>query len=77
VLRVGYGLMMLAGGCLVGYAAYHAIRALLSIPEIPPFLKAVILLAAFGILLTLGGLIWERRKEERDAPIDDGGHRGP
>ena len=72
MLRVGYGLMMLAGACLIGYAGYHVIRALVASPVIPAFFKGLILLAAFGVIVTLIGLIRERRREEKDAPIDDG-----
>ena len=63
--------MMLAGACLVGYAGYHVVRALVTSPAIPSFFKGLILLAALGVIVTLAGLIRERRKEERDAPIDD------
>jgi len=72
VLRIGYGLMMLAGASLIGYAGYQAVRALVTSPAIPAFFKGLILLAALGVIVTLIGLIRERRREERDAPIDDG-----
>ena len=72
VLKIGYGLMMLAGACLVGYAGYHVVRALVASPAIPTFFKGLILLAALGVIVILIGLMCERRREEKDAPIDDG-----
>ena len=72
VLKIGYGLMMLAGACLVGYASYHVVRALVASPAIPTFFKGLILLAALGVIVTLIGLVRERRKEEKDDPIDNG-----
>jgi Co/Zn/Cd efflux system component len=63
---------MLAGAGLVGYVAYHVVRALVAAPRIPPFFKGLILLAAAGVIVTLIGLIRERRKEEADAPVDNG-----
>jgi F0F1-type ATP synthase membrane subunit c/vacuolar-type H+-ATPase subunit K len=72
VLKIGYGLMMLAGACLIGYAGYHVVRALVASPAIPPFFKGLILLAALGVIVTLIGLVRERRREEKDDPIDDG-----
>ncbi len=74
MLRIGYGLMMLAGVCLVGYVGYQVIRLLVTSSAIPVFFKGLILLAGLGLGLTVVGLIRERRKEERDAPIDNGGH---
>jgi hypothetical protein len=71
VLRVGYGLLILGGAGLLGYAAYHVVRALLLVEAIPLFLRVVILLIGAGVVLTLAGLIWERRKEARDATDDD------
>ena len=64
--------MMLAGACLVGYAGYHVVRALVASPAIPTFFKGLILLAALGVIVTLIGLIRERRREDKDAPINDG-----
>ena len=72
MLRVGYGLMMLAGACLVAYAGYHVVRALVASPAIPAFFKGLILLAGLGVIVTLIGLVRERRREEKNAPIDDG-----
>lgn len=73
MLKVGYGLMMLAGACLTGYAGYHVVRILIASPVIPAFSKGLILLAALGVVVTLIGLLRERRREEKDAPIDNGG----
>ena len=72
MLRIGYGLMMLAGACLVGYAGYHVVRALVASPVVPVFFKGLILLVALGVVVTLIGLVRERRKEEKDDPIDNG-----
>jgi F0F1-type ATP synthase membrane subunit c/vacuolar-type H+-ATPase subunit K len=72
VLKIGYGLMMLAGACLIGYAGYHVVGALVASPAIPAFFKGLILLAALGVIVTLIGLVRERRREEKDDPIDDG-----
>ena len=72
MLRIGYGLMMLAGASLIGYVGYHGIRAFLSSSAIPAFFKGLILLAVVGVIVTLIGLIRERRREEKDAPSDDG-----
>lgn len=72
MLRVGYGMLMLAGAGLVGYLGYHLARILWQTHAIPVFVKALILLAGAGIVVTLIGLIWERRREERSASDDNG-----
>lgn len=72
MLRAGYGLMMLAGVCLIGYVGYRAVLTLVATPVIPAFFKGLILVAALGVIVTLIGLIRERRREESDDPIDDG-----
>jgi hypothetical protein len=72
MLKIGYGLTLLAGGLLVGYLGYLLVRFLLAAQFIGPFFKAVILLGALGVLMTLAGLIRERRKESKDADDDDG-----
>jgi uncharacterized membrane protein YuzA (DUF378 family) len=71
MLRVGYGLLMLGGAGLVGFAAYHVIRALLLVEAIPLSLRIIILVVGAGVILTLAGLVWERRKEARDAADDN------
>ncbi|MBU0595388.1 hypothetical protein KJ567_01725 [Candidatus Bipolaricaulota bacterium] len=76
MLRIGYALMMLAGACAAGFVGYHVLRVLVTAPGIHPFFKAVILLAGLGVILVLLGLVRERRREERDAPIDDGDDGG-
>lgn len=63
MLKLGYGLMMLAGAGLVGYAGYHVVRALVTAPGIPSFFKGLILLAGLGVIVTLIGLVRERRRE--------------
>jgi hypothetical protein len=55
---------------LVGYLGYVVVRLLLAAPLIGPFVKAVILPEALGVVLTLVGLIRERRKETRNADGD-------
>ena len=72
MLRIGYGLLLLAGACAVGFVGYHIIRVLVTAPGIHWFFKAVILLAGAGAVLVVVGLIRERRKEDRDASINDG-----
>ena len=71
MLKVGYWLMVTAGALLAGYVAYFLIRLLVTTPEIGVFFKVVILVGAAGLILTIAGLIWERRKEAKDAPGDD------
>jgi len=71
MLKIGYALMMLAGACAVGFVGYHVIRILVTAPGIHPFFKAVILLAGVGVVLVLVGLVRERRREDRDASIND------
>ena len=73
MLKIGYGLLTSAGACAVGFVGYYVVRVLVTAPGIHWFLKAVILLAGAGAVLVVIGLVRERRKEERDAPIDDGG----
>jgi len=73
MLKIGYGLLISAGACAVGFVGYYIIRVLVTAPGIHWFFKAVILLAGAGAILVVIGLVRERRKEERDAPIDDGG----
>jgi len=69
--RAGYGLIMIAGAGLIGYAGYHAARLLIASSEIGLFFKGLILVVCLGLVLALAGLIWERRKEERHADRDD------
>jgi len=71
VLKIGYWLMMTAGALLAGYVAYFLIRLLVTAPGIGIFFKVVILVGASGLILTIAGLVWERRKEEKDATGDD------
>lgn len=72
MLKIGYGMLMLAAACVVAYVAYHVIRILVLAPGIHSFFKAAILVAAVGLVLVLIGLVRERRREERDASDDDG-----
>ncbi len=71
MLKIGYWLMVTAGALLAGYVAYFLIRLLVTAPGIGIFFKVVILVGAAGLILTIAGLIWERRKEEKDATGDD------
>lgn len=71
MLRLGYWLIVTSGGLLAGYVAYFLIRLLVTASGIGIFFKVVILLGAAGLILTIAGLIWERRKEETDATGDD------
>ncbi len=72
MLRIGYAFILTAGGLLAGYVAYALIRLLVTSPAIGPVFKGVILLGALGLILTLVGLILERRKEKDDVDRDDG-----
>ncbi len=71
MLKLGYFLMITAGVLLGGYLAYNLIRMILLAPGIGIFLKVVIIIGATGFIITLAGLIRERRKEEENASGDD------
>lgn len=71
MLRLGYGLMMLAGAAFIGFGGYHAIRLLVVNTEIGLFFKVLIPVAGVGLLLTLAGLIRERVREDRDDTGND------
>jgi len=70
MLKTGYGLLMTAGACLVGYAVFWFVRWLIGAPSISLFFKVVILVAGAGLVLSLGGLMIERRREEKHARRD-------
>jgi len=74
MLRAGYSLLMTAGACLVGYVIYWFVRWLVAAPGIILFFKVVILVGGAGLLLTLVGLVLERRREERHARGDRHDH---
>lgn len=71
MLKLGYAVLVSSVLLFIGYAGYELVRLLWRIAGIPPFLKWVILLGVAGLVLTLGGLIWERIKEVRGAGDDD------
>ena len=71
MLRLGYWLMIAAGTLLGGYAAYFLVRAIVAAPGLNLFIKVVILVGAAGLLITIVGLIIERRREKDDYS-DDG-----
>ena len=71
MLKIGYALILLAGAGLVGFAGYHAISFLIFAPGIHPFFKALILCASVGVVVTLIGLVIEKRKEGKYVPSDD------
>ncbi|MBE0635996.1 hypothetical protein IH601_08375 [Candidatus Bipolaricaulota bacterium] len=71
MLKIGYALMLVAGAGIVGFAGYHVVMSLLRTSGISLFLKVLILVAGAGVLLTLGGLIIERRKERKYDPRND------
>lgn len=71
MLKMGIALMLTAGGGLLGYAAYRVIMALLRVPGVPVWIKALILCVFAGILLTLIGLAIEKRREDKHAVGDD------
>ena len=64
-------LMLAAGSGLVGFALYHAVSLLILADGISLFFKALILVAGVGIVLTLVGLIIEKRKDGEHVPSDD------
>jgi len=71
VLRLGYWLMIVAGSLLGGSAAYFVIRTIATAPGLSTFFKVVILVGTAGLLITLVGLVIERRRESDD-PGDNG-----
>lgn len=71
MLRLGYGLMLTAGGGLIAYALYRVVEALVRLPGVHVWLKALILCAGAGLVLTLIGLIVERRREDKHVAGDD------
>jgi len=71
MLKLGYWLMTVAGALLGGYVAYLLIYALVTTAGLHPFFKALILIGVAGVLITIIGLIRERRKEGKDADSND------
>ncbi len=71
MLKVGYVLIVTAGLGLLGYGGYHATLVLIRAPGIHSVVKGLILCACAGILLTLAGLVIEKRKEGEHASHDD------
>lgn len=71
MLKIGYGLILVAGVGLLGYVGYRAAVWLLRPPGLGLFLKGTILCGAAGIGLTLLGLAMERRKESKHDPRID------
>lgn len=71
MLKLGYFLMIVAGVLLGGYAAYLVIRTVVMAPGLGLFFKVVILVGATGLLITIVGLIIERRRDKDDYS-DDG-----
>jgi|LZCG01.1.fsa_nt_gb uncharacterized membrane protein len=71
MLKIGYWLMIAAGSLIGGYAAYSLIRLIITAPGIGTFFKVVILIGVAGLIITIIGLILERRKEGNDASSDD------
>ncbi|MEA3356712.1 MAG: hypothetical protein U9Q23_05200 [Candidatus Bipolaricaulota bacterium] len=67
MLKLGYWLMTVAGALLGGYIAYLLIHVLVTTAGLHPFFKALILTGVAGVLITIIGLIRERRKEGKDA----------
>jgi len=71
MLKIGYGLILVAGIGLIGFAGYHAVLALIHAPNLNLFFKVLILCAGVGVGLTLVGLVIEKRKENDHAPRND------
>ncbi len=71
MLKLGYWLMIVAGTLLGGYAAYFLICLIVTAPGIGTFFKVVILIGAAGLIITIIGMILERRKEGNNVSSDD------
>ena len=71
MLKVGYVLMLVAGAVLAGFVLFQAVSWLILTTEISLFFKVLILVGGLGIVLTLVGLIIERRKDGEHVPRDD------
>ena len=71
MLKLGYWLMIVAGSLIGGYAAYFLVHLIVNAPGIGTFFKVVILLGAAGLIITIIGLILERKKEGKNVSSDD------
>jgi len=71
MLKLGYFLMIVAGVLFGGYAAYLIVSTVVTAPGLGVFFKVVILVGAVGLLITVVGLIIERRRDKDDYS-DDG-----
>jgi len=71
MLKVGYILILVAGIGLIGFFGYHAVAALIAATGIHPVIKGLILCACAGVILTLCGLVIEKRREDKHASSDD------
>ena len=71
MLKVGYVLMLVAGAVLVGFVLFQAVSWLILTAEISLFFKVLSLVGGLGIVLTLVGLIIEKRKDGENVPCDD------
>jgi lipopolysaccharide export LptBFGC system permease protein LptF len=71
LLKIGCALILIAGVGLVGFVGYYVVSSLIFAPGINPFFKALILCAGVGVILTLIGLVIEKRKEDKHVPSDD------
>ncbi len=71
MMKLGYWLMIVAGSLIGGYAAYFLIRLIVTAPGIGTFFKVVILIGAAGLIITIIGLILERKKEGKNVSSDD------
>ena len=70
MLRIGYLLMILSVALLGGYAAYFIVSAIATAPGLSLFFKIVILVGIAGFVVTLVGLIIERRRDNDDYSND-------
>jgi hypothetical protein len=71
MLKIGYVLILIAGAGLVGFLGFRVVSLLIQSPGIHPFFKGLILCAGVGVILTLGGLVMEKRKEDKHASGDN------
>ena len=63
--------MLVAGAVLVGFVLFQAVSWLILTAEISLFFKVLSLVGGLGIVLTLVGLIIEKRKDGENVPCDD------
>jgi len=71
MLKIGYALILIAGAGLVGFLGYHAVLFLIQSSGVHLLFKILILCAGVGVILTLVGLVIEKRREDKHVSSDD------